>query len=82
MPELVTVLETQLRIECVKVNKFSEEVGEKKDVYYYIISFENKFRVYFGRLELLLEGELDNEDDVIKSIEFGIEMRYFYFGTL
>lgn len=56
VPELVTVLDTPLKIECIKVNKFSEESGEKKGVFFYAVSYQNKFRVYFGRLELLIEG--------------------------
>ena len=45
---------------------------QKKGVFFYAVSFLNKFRVYFGRLELLIEGYLDNDEDVIKSIEFGV----------
>jgi hypothetical protein len=60
VPEFVTVLDTSLKIECVKVNKMADQTGEKKDVYYYIVTFENKFKVYYGRLEILLEGEIEN----------------------
>ncbi len=66
------MLDTPLKIECIKVNKYSEESGEKKGVFFYAVSFLNKFRDYFGRLELLIEGYLDNDEDVIKSIEFGV----------
>ena len=72
VPELVTVLDTPLKIECIKVNKYSEESGEKKGVFFYAVSYLDKFRVYFGRLELLIEGYIDNDEDVIKSIEFGV----------
>ena len=66
------MLDTPLKIECIKVNKYSEESGEKKGVFFYAVSFLNKFRVYFARLELLIEGYLDNDQDVFKSIEFGV----------
>jgi hypothetical protein len=42
----------------VKVNKLAEESGERKGVYYYVISSKDEFKVYIGRLELLLEGDI------------------------
>jgi hypothetical protein len=58
IPELVTVLQAPLKIEIVKVNKLAEESGERKGVYYYVISSKDEFKVYIGRLELLLEGDI------------------------
>jgi len=81
IPELVTVLECPLKIEQVKVNKLAEENGEHKNVYYYVISSKDEFKVYHGRLELLLEGDIDNKMDRITSIEFGLDTRYLYIGT-
>ena len=74
IPQLVTVLESPLKIEskvdvgtrekkdvfCMKVNKFAEENGERKDVFYYIIALKDVFKVYIGRLDLLLEGDIGN----------------------
>jgi len=81
IPELVTVLEAPLKIEYCKVNKQAEEAGEHKGIYYYIISSKDEFKVYHARLELLLEGDIDNKMDRITSIEFGLDTKYFYIGT-
>jgi hypothetical protein len=81
IPELVTVLEAPLKIEQCKVNKQAEITGEHKGVYYYIISSKDEFKVYHARLELLLEGDIDNKMDRITSIEFGLDTKYFFVGT-
>ena len=82
VPQLVTVLEAPLRIECVKVNKFAEPDGEREGVYYYVIAAKDEFRVYRGRLELLFVGDIENRTDSITSIEFGLETKSLYLGTL
>jgi hypothetical protein len=40
------------------------------------------FKVYIERLDLLLEGDINNNMDSICSIEFGIDTKHFYLGTL
>ena len=81
VPELVTVLEAPLKIECIKVNKFAEQTGERKGEFYYVISARDEFKIYIGRMELLLEGNIDDNRDIIKSIEFGIDLKLLYIGT-
>jgi len=81
IPELVTVLEAPLKIEHVSVNRQAEESGEHKGVYYYVISSKDEFKIYHGRLELLLIGDIENKMDRITSIEFGLDTRYLYVGT-
>lgn len=81
VPELVTVLEAPLKIECIKVNKFAEQTGERKGEFYYVISARDEFKIYIGRMELLLEGTIDDNRDIIKSIEFGIDLKLLYIGT-
>ena len=77
----MTVLEAPLRIECLKVNKVCEEEGERKDVYWFVISSKDEFKVYYGRLDVLLVGNIGNNMDRITSIEFGIENKHLYVGT-
>ena len=77
----MTVLEAQLRIECLKVNKVCEEEGERKGVYWFVISSKDEFRVYHGRLDVLLVGNIGNNMERITSIEFGIENKHLYVGT-
>lgn len=81
VPELVTVLEAPLKIECLKVNKFAEQTGERKGEFYYVISAKDEFKVYIGRMELLLEGDIDDNRDSIRCIEYGIDMKLLYIGT-
>jgi hypothetical protein len=83
IPELVTVLEFEIdrAIECVKVNKLAELVGEHKGVYYYIVSSKDTFNIYHERLELLMAGEIDDTTDKITCIEFGLESQSFFLGT-
>lgn len=81
VPELVTVLEAPLKIECLKVNLYAEDVGERQGEFYYVISARDVFKVYIGRMELILEGDIDDKRDSIKSIEFGIDMKLLYLGT-
>jgi hypothetical protein len=86
------VLEAPLKIEkkttkvdspqCLKVNKFAEESGERKGVYYYILASKDSFRVYVDRLDILLQGTIENGQDSICSIEFGLDTKHFYLGTL
>ena len=45
-------------IDCVKVNKVSEQHGDKKNVFFYVVSQRNKFKVYHGKLEPLVEGDI------------------------
>jgi hypothetical protein len=40
------------------------------------------FKIYIDRLDLLLEGDIGNTMDSICSIEFGIDTKHFYLGTL
>ena len=46
-----------------------------------MISSKDEFKVYHARLELLLEGDIDNKMDRITSIEFGLDTKYLYIGT-
>ena len=78
MPALITVLESPLKIEKVKVNKYAELTGDRKFVYYYVVSCQDEFKVYHGRLELLMSG---NAGENITSIEFGVNTKYLYLGT-
>ena len=80
-PEIVTVLESQLKIDIIKVNKNAEEAGERKDIFYYVIACKEEFKVYTGRLEILFEGNIDDNEDSITCIEFGLEMKYLYIGS-
>jgi len=75
-------LEAPLKVDCLKVNKFAEESGERKGVFYYIIACKDTFRVYIDRLDILLQGDISNSMDSICSIEFGIDTKNFYIGTL
>ena len=59
----------------------AEESGERKGVYYYVISSKDEFKIYIGRLELLLEGDIQNKMDKITAIEFGIDTKFLYVGT-
>ena len=79
VPELVTVLEAPLRIEQLKVNLRAETTGGRRNVFYYVISCGDTFKVYHSRLELLLEGTI--EVDQITSIEFGVETASLFIGT-
>ena len=81
VPELVTVLESPIKIEVLKVNKFAEKNGERKDIFYYIIACQTDFKVYHGRLDLLLKGEIDDSMDKIRSVEYALDMKYLYVGT-
>lgn len=81
VPELVTVLEAPIKVEHLKVNFQAEDTGDRKNVFYYIISCDDIFKVYHGRLELLLEGDIDNRNDHITSIEFGIDTQRLFIGT-
>jgi hypothetical protein len=54
IPQLVTVMESQLKVDCLKVNKLAEQSGERKGVYYYIIACQAEFKVYIDRLDVLL----------------------------
>lgn len=80
VPELVTVLESPIRIDLLKVNRIAEKSGERKDVFYYVIACQNEFKIYHGRMDLLLEGEV-NGMDKIRSIEFGQDTKVLYVGT-
>ena len=75
-------MEAPLKVDCLKVNKFAEESGERKGVFYYIIACKDTFRVYIDRLDILLQGDISNSMDSICSIEFGIDTKNFYIGTL
>lgn len=79
VPELVTVLEAPIKIEHLKVNLKAETYGARRNVFYYVISCGDTFKVYHGRLELLLEGTI--EVDQITSIEFGMESASLFIGT-
>ena len=81
VPELVTVLESPIKIEVLKVNKVAEQNGERKDIFYYVIACQIEFHVYFGRLDILLKGELEDSMDKVRSIEFALDMKYLYIGT-
>ena len=78
MPAMISMLESPLKIEKVKVNKYAELSGDRKFVYYYAITCQDEFKVYHGRLELLISG---NVGDKITSIEFGVKTKNIYFGT-
>jgi hypothetical protein len=78
MPALITMLESPLKIEMLKVNKYAELEGDRKFVYYYAVTCRDEFKVYHGRLELLMSG---NASDNITSIEFGLRAQNIYFGT-
>ena len=79
VPELVTVLEAPIKIEQLKVNLKAETSGSRRNVFYYVISCGDTFKVYHGRLELLLEGTI--EVDQITSIEFGMDTKSLFIGT-
>ena len=81
VPQLITVLEAPLRIECLKVNKVCEEEGERKGVYWFVIATKDEFKVYHGRLDILLVGNIQNNMDSITCLEFGIENKHLYVGT-
>ena len=81
IPELVTVLQSPLKIECIKVNKQAEEESAHKDVYYYVVTSADEFKIYHGRLMLLLEGDIGKGSDKITSIEFGLDTACLYLGT-
>jgi len=74
-------MEAPLKIDCLKVNKFCETHGERADVYYYVIACKDEFKVYHERLDVLLQGDIDNKMDKISSIEFGLDHRNLYIGT-
>lgn len=80
VPELVTILESPIKVDLMVVNKKAESAGERKDVFYYVIACQNEFKVFSGRLELLIQGEVDGMDK-IRSIEFGLETKVLYVGT-
>lgn len=81
VPELVTVLESPIKLDVLKVNKIAETHGERKDIFYYIIACQTEFKVYHGRLDVLLEGEIDDSMDKIRSVDFALDMKYLYVGT-
>jgi hypothetical protein len=60
VPELVTVLESPIKIDCLKVNLVAEQDGDRANVFYYIVACKDEFKVYYGRLDLLLYGNIDN----------------------
>ena len=70
-----------MRIDIIKVNKNAEDSGERKDIFYYVIACKEEFKVYTGRLEILIEGNIDDNEDSITCIEFGLEMKYLYIGS-
>lgn len=80
VPELVTVLESPIKIDLLRVNRYAEKSGERKDVFYYVIACQNEFKIYTGRMDILLEGEV-NGMDKIRSIEFGKDTEVLYVGT-
>lgn len=79
------------------MNKQASTEGERRGIYYYITSNGNVFTVYHGRLEPLLQGDLDSKsergnpkesinlrrkkNDKITCIEFGADNSCFYLGT-
>jgi hypothetical protein len=82
VPELVTVLESPIKIEVMKVNKVSENDGERKDVFYYFLAKDTDFKLYHGRLDLLLRGSIDDsKHGNIRSAEYSLDMRFLYVGT-
>mmetsp|Transcript_20791 Transcript_20791/g.32049 ORF Transcript_20791/g.32049 Transcript_20791/m.32049 type:complete len:309 (+) Transcript_20791:2782-3708(+) len=81
IPQLVTIMEAPLKIDCLKVNKFTETHGERAGVFYYVIACKDEFKVYHERLDLLLQGDINNKMDRISSIEFGLDLRNLYIGT-
>mmetsp|Transcript_6435 Transcript_6435/g.10916 ORF Transcript_6435/g.10916 Transcript_6435/m.10916 type:complete len:228 (-) Transcript_6435:635-1318(-) len=81
IPEFVTRMEATLKIDCLKVNKCQEEAGERKGLFYYVVACKDEFKVYIGRLDLLLQGDVDNKMDRISSIEYGIDLKHLYIGT-
>ena len=50
-------------------------------MFYYVIACKDEFKVYHGRLDILLQGNIDNKMDKITSIEFGIDTQKLYIGT-
>ena len=70
-------------IDCIKVNKQAEmDEGPNKGVYYYVLTCKNKFKIYAGKLELIMEGQVETKiGDTITSIEFGQDTKSLYFGT-
>ena len=73
VPELVTVLESPIKIDVLKVNLVPEELGDRANVFYYVIACKDEFKVYHGRLDVLLQGNIENKQDKITSIEFGVD---------
>lgn len=59
----------------------AEEQGERRGKFYYVIASNDQFRIYQGRLELLLEGDIENRNDQITSVEFGIDTQKVFIGT-
>jgi len=82
-PELVTILQlkSSMKERCIKVNKRADTKGETKGMYFYVITDGNQFKVYQGRLDLLIEGEIGDSTDKITCIEFGSETKTIFFGT-
>lgn len=46
-----------------------------------MVACKDEFKVYINRLDLLIEGDIDNKMDRIKSIEFGLDTKSLYLGT-
>lgn len=71
------------------MNKVASSGGERRGIYYYITSNGSAFTVYHGRLEPLLQGDLNSsqgdkrrkKNDKITCIEFGADNCSFYLGT-
>lgn len=52
-------MQSPINVDIIKVNKYCEEIGERMNVFYYVVACDNEFRVYIDRLDPLIEGSIE-----------------------
>jgi hypothetical protein len=81
IPELTTVMQSPINVDCIKVNKYCEESGDRMNTFYYVVACDNEFRVFHDRLDPMIDGSIEKLHGKILSIEFGLDNKKLYIGT-